>query len=704
MLNIRLSILLCLAVLLNSNQAEASRIKRGNEALKINDYFKAKKLLTKGLKYNVSPASFGLATIYSRNNNPFYNLDSAYYYINLADSTFDLSKLRKKEKWRIYGWTEAGIDSLSRSISSQFYAIAKSTHTVESYSIFLIKNPNSIEFNAAMHVRDSIAFFSAVSMNNATSYADFMMTYPKSEYYQLAEENFQNSRFQEHTENRSLESFTSFVKEFPDSPQREEADLAIYQLVTLDNTINAYATFTKDYPDNTFIDLAWSRFYQLFLSKYSTNRIQEFKEKYPNASNQDEIHSDSTLVNVLYFPFMKEGKMGLMNDEGIEVISANYDFVGSFNQGLALFTKGEKAGLINKRGEVQIDAKYDGITTIDNGRFIVEENNLLGLIDRNGTEILPCDYEDVLTLSETDLFILLKDSTAIIDYNGRLKTTTQFKEVEPFTSGLAIASTKNGFGVIDTNYNFILKDKFNSLNALNDTLFSFESNKRLGIINLQGDTILKPRYTYIGAYKEGLALASSSDTVDYITTSGKIGINRFFQTYSNYKVNGEFLNGVAVVYVGGEFGRVNTEGAFVTSPDYENISRSEKIVPFQTEGFWGAMNQNNKLIISSKYQSLDVINDDYILAKLDYAYGVVDLFGNNVIENSFKSIDYLQRSAFAVSDGLQFGLFLNGQQVTSMEYSAIRNFSEGFVSLVNKEGVSYFDLEKSKIIKLMKVE
>ena len=99
---IRLSILLFLSVLLNVNHVEASPIKRGNEALMIHDYFKAKKLFKKGLKYNVSPASFGLATIYSRNNNPFFSLDSAYRYIKLADSSWMESKERKKEKWQYY--------------------------------------------------------------------------------------------------------------------------------------------------------------------------------------------------------------------------------------------------------------------------------------------------------------------------------------------------------------------------------------------------------------------------------------------------------------------------------------------------------------------------------------------------------------------------------------------------------------------------
>ena len=72
-----------------SNISYASGIKRGYEALLVKDYFTAKKRLLKGMKYNSSPASFGLATIYSRDDNPFYNLDSAYRYILISNSTWD---------------------------------------------------------------------------------------------------------------------------------------------------------------------------------------------------------------------------------------------------------------------------------------------------------------------------------------------------------------------------------------------------------------------------------------------------------------------------------------------------------------------------------------------------------------------------------------------------------------------------------------
>ena len=83
-----------------SGHSHASRIKSGFEAIKVQDYFKAMKMLKKGLKYNPSPSSYGLAIVYSRNDNPFFDKDSAYFYILLADSSWSLAKDKKKEKWK----------------------------------------------------------------------------------------------------------------------------------------------------------------------------------------------------------------------------------------------------------------------------------------------------------------------------------------------------------------------------------------------------------------------------------------------------------------------------------------------------------------------------------------------------------------------------------------------------------------------------
>lgn len=115
------SLLIVICFLTASHTASAGKIKRGFEALKVYDYFKAKKLFEKGMKYSPSAGAFGLAKIYMRNDNPFTSIDSAYRYVNLSKSFYPKAREGKKLRWAVYGWTEEGIDSLRQEISTLFY-------------------------------------------------------------------------------------------------------------------------------------------------------------------------------------------------------------------------------------------------------------------------------------------------------------------------------------------------------------------------------------------------------------------------------------------------------------------------------------------------------------------------------------------------------------------------------------------------------
>ena len=58
----------------------AGRLDKAFEALDVHDYFKAKDLFEKSIKSDPMLANYGLSIIYSRSNNPFYQLDSAFPY------------------------------------------------------------------------------------------------------------------------------------------------------------------------------------------------------------------------------------------------------------------------------------------------------------------------------------------------------------------------------------------------------------------------------------------------------------------------------------------------------------------------------------------------------------------------------------------------------------------------------------------------
>ena len=56
----------------------SSKLVKAFAALEIHNYFAAKDLFYKAMKKDTLASGYGLSIIYARNNNPFYNLDSAF--------------------------------------------------------------------------------------------------------------------------------------------------------------------------------------------------------------------------------------------------------------------------------------------------------------------------------------------------------------------------------------------------------------------------------------------------------------------------------------------------------------------------------------------------------------------------------------------------------------------------------------------------
>jgi len=109
------------AIFLVFNALYAGKIDKAFRALEVYDYFGAKELFERTLDDDIVAAPYGLSLIYSTNNNPFYNLDSAYNYIAMADTNF--TKLDKKDKEDILKFMidSMAIENLKDSVDKWVY-------------------------------------------------------------------------------------------------------------------------------------------------------------------------------------------------------------------------------------------------------------------------------------------------------------------------------------------------------------------------------------------------------------------------------------------------------------------------------------------------------------------------------------------------------------------------------------------------------
>ena len=114
-------------LLFTSVISKASKIEEAFEALKIYDYFKAKKLFYSQINQACnSAAAYGLAVIYYRNDNPFHQLDSAAKYISLSGNYFKLN--RPKEIYAGFNLDSLSIFAMADSVAFKLINKANKTH------------------------------------------------------------------------------------------------------------------------------------------------------------------------------------------------------------------------------------------------------------------------------------------------------------------------------------------------------------------------------------------------------------------------------------------------------------------------------------------------------------------------------------------------------------------------------------------------
>lgn len=698
--------LMTLLLVTSNSIVHGQRIKKGYEALSIMDYFKAKKMFSKGLKYNPEAASYGLSIVYSRDKNAFYNLDSAYHYLVMSDTLYEKAKERKRDKWALYTWTRSGIDSMKQVIGNLQYELARREHSVAGYSRFMSLHPWSDKYDRAHFIRDSLAFYAAMNDNSSSAYKSFLDTYPQSEFAPIAQDNYYNSQFFEKTEKGSVQSYIEFIEQHPDSPMRKDAEEAIFELVTAPNTIGAYELFILGYGDNPYVDQAWKEYYQLYLSDYSAARIEQFMEKYPDSPMFDEAERDLAWFDYVLLPNSKlsfyedSGYVyGYMNADGMQIIGFDYEFTGGFNEGLAMVSKNGKYGFIDKQGRIQIPCMYEGVYDFKEGRAVVENDGKLGMIDRNNKLLLPFEYEDIGEMTEQKAYVSKGEYYGYVDVNGQLIIPEKFEEAFNFNDRLALVQVDELYGMIAPSGQFVIQAKYEDLTMLTDSLFLCSIDGRKGLLTKNGTLVIEPKYDQIGEFQDGLALVSHGDTVEYINIHGEIVLSKGYKTYPNFLLKGTFNQGAAIVVnKKGKYGRINTYGNVITEFQYDNLGFSSKFIPFQKEDLWGLMSTTNKTLISPLYESVDIASDEFIICRAEDGVGVLDPNGGVIIDFAYDEIEYLGNQIFLVEIGGEYGMYVGGQKVTEVAFDKISLFNQDFVLLVKGNMFSYFDVKKKEMI------
>ena len=292
-------------------------------------------------------------------------------------------------------------------------------------------------------------------------------------------------------------------------------------------------------------------------------------------------------------------------------VDGNFEWVGAFNDGMALVYVDDKYGYIDKNGKQVIKCQYGYAGDFCDGLARVEGvDGKWGYIDKSGKQVIKCQYDYARDFSEGLAVVYAAGRYGYIDKSGRQIIKCQYNDAWPFSEGLAAVYIDGKWGYIDKSGKQIIKCQYDEAVVFSDGLAWVEADGQILCIDKSGNQIIKSQYNDAWAFSEGLAKVEVDEKWGYIDKSGKQIIK------CQYDWASDFSEGLAWVEVNGKRGYIDKSGKQVIKCQYDNAwTFSEGVALVKVGGKYGYINKSGKQVIKCQYGRAQTFNEGLALVR-----------------------------------------------------------------------------------------
>lgn len=396
----------------------------------------------------------------------------------------------------------------------------------------------------------------------------------------------------------------------------------------------------------------------VFVCTYDTNyETGEYKTLILNEKNEQiftqydkvEAISNKDENNNLWYEkkvlkVQKDGKYGLINFDGKEVLPINYEEITAISgiENSFKIKKDGKYGIVDNEGKVVIEPQYIDIDILgkDNkSGFIVKgEDGKYGVVDYSNSQILQTKYDSVEKIYGNDLYVVtLEGKQKIVNKENNEVLTSGFDSIKQILANqenAVIFVRNNKYGIMNLTGEILMAAEYDSLEETKMGIFIAKRGDKYGIININKEEKIEFKYTSI-VYNEKADI--------YIAEDGDFNSNILDNNFET-KITGilvELNDSKGYLKL-----RINDEYK------YYNFKFEEKqeidIYPNRTlflskkDGKYGYVDKEGKVVVDYIYDDAIEQNDyGYMAVKKDGKWGSINNKGIVVQEPIYNLDDYL---------------------------------------------------------------
>ena len=287
-------------------------------------------------------------------------------------------------------------------------------------------------------------------------------------------------------------------------------------------------------PEYTEIVLIPNKDVPIFICTYDLNdQDGTYKTKVINQKNEEifkeyskveAIDNFDSKQNIWYeddvLRVEKDGKYGLINFEGKEVLPCDYDEITAL-KGVTnnlLVKKDGKVGLVNEKGQTIVNTEYKDIKTLKEGYkneyIIVNDNNQYGIISTTGTVIIEPKYEDVKYLNNSEMFAI-KDAGVwkLINKDNQILIDGGYDNIIEAKGENVVVEKDGKYGVVTTKNEEKIPVEYEQIKYTFSIYYIAKTGGKYGIINLNNEQVKDFNYINMDYVEKGdFIQADVSDT------------------------------------------------------------------------------------------------------------------------------------------------------------------------------------------------
>lgn len=299
-----------------------------------------------------------------------------------------------------------------------------------------------------------------------------------------------------------------------------------------------------------------------------------------------------------------------------QIITDSYERLGNFKENRAYFVRDEKLGFLDENGEEIIENIYSAVGEFTNGYAIVlkNEGEKYSVVNELGFEVLTdCDYVKVYS---NDEFILKKDKKNILKTkHGEIETED---EITYLKSGFYLFSKENIHKIFSTKEQKIIKElNGNYLGVSKDTILIRLADETL-VYDFIKEKESDLKYDDIRKYEEDYIIGAKNEKLSLILKKGKDSLKEFDLIYP--KAFEMFIVGEEMGY-----GVLNENGEQILESKYDEIQLIPEYIIVELNGKKGIFNKYGEKVLDTEYIDVQYRNGNlYTLDENGWRYSLLN--------------------------------------------------------------------------------